>query len=79
MQVHTGRIHHMWELMDARVGLLMTTNLGGAVANNMVSKADSVLHLLVSAGQVGVAIVTIVYIVKKIKDLPRKKKDESTD
>lgn len=71
-----GRINAMWEVLDTRIGLLMTGNIGGAIANNLVSNVDAALHLLVAAGQVGVAIVTIWYIVKKIKNLPKKPRDE---
>lgn len=64
----------MWDMLDTRVGLLMTSNIGGVVANNFVAKAEPVLHLLVSAGQVAVAVVTVWYIVKKIRNLPKKNK-----
>lgn len=71
-----GRTITMWEMLDARIGLLATGNIAGAVANNLVANVDAVLHLLVAAGQVGVAIVTIWYIVKKIRNLPKKPRDE---
>lgn len=71
----------MWDqLLDIKVGALMTANLGAAVTNNLVANADSYLHLLVSAGQIGVAIVTIIYIIKKIRSLPKKiKKQDEQD
>lgn len=70
----------MWSnVLDTRVGLLMTTNIGGAVANNLVANVDSVMHLFVSAGQVGVAIVTILYIIKKIRNMPNKKDNDDSE
>lgn len=71
----TGRSISMWGLMDVRVAALATGNVGGAVANNLVANVDPIMHLLVAAGQVAVAIVTVIYIIKKIKSLPKKDKD----
>jgi len=53
------------------VGVLAMTNVASGVAKGFFENAEPILHFCIGLGQFGVAVVTIWYIVKKV----RSKKD----
>lgn len=59
-----------WESFN--VYLLATTNVGGVVAKGFFDNAEPILHFCIGLGQFGVAVVTIWYIVKKIRSKKEK-------
>ncbi len=55
---------------DVKVGVLSSANLAfaavrGGAEEFSVAKAESIAHLLLTVGQLGVAVVTIYYILRK--------------
>lgn len=55
------------------VSLLAASNLGLAGVSNFLDKTTQILHILMTLGQVGVAAVTIIYVIKKIRALRKPK------
>lgn len=49
------------------VGMLASANVAGSAVQNFLQGAEPILHFLIGVGQFGVAVVTIWYIVKKIR------------
>lgn len=49
------------------IGMLASANVAGSAMQNFLTNAEPVLHFLIGIGQLGVALVTIWYIVKKIR------------
>lgn len=57
------------------VGLLAASNIGTAVANaSWIESVQPYLSFAIGLGQVAVAVLTVWYIWKKIKNMPSKKK-----
>jgi len=50
----------------------ITANLSLGAIGNWASRIESVLNVLVPLGQLAVAIVTVIYIVKKIRNARKK-------
>jgi uncharacterized membrane protein YczE len=49
------------------VGMLASANVGASAVQSFLSGMEPALHFLIGLGQLGVAIVTILYIVKKLR------------
>lgn len=58
----------------SRVSILAAGNLALASVGNFLSHLTAILHIALTIGQVGVATVTIVYVLKQIKALRKPKK-----
>jgi hypothetical protein len=59
------------------VGFLASANVAGSAVQNFFQGMEPLLHFLIGLGQLGVAVVTIWYIWRKIK--ASKQKNEKTD
>ena len=64
---------------DDTVGFLAAANVGVAGVGKFIAESQSIAHLLLSVGQIAVAIATVYYIWRKaraIKGSSDKEKDE---
>lgn len=57
---------------DNKIGVALAGNLSLAGLSNWVANLGPMLHILLTAGQIGVAGVTIWYIVKKARQVGKK-------
>ena len=57
------------------VSVLASANGVGALMNKIFAGIEPMVHFLVSVGQIGVATVTVIYIVKKIRSMKKKEKE----
>jgi hypothetical protein len=64
----------MFDVIDLKVGVLATMNVAGVGVQNFLSNAEPVMHFLVAAGQIGVAVVTIIFVIAKLRRLRKKDK-----
>ena len=65
----------IFQIDDNHVGLLAAANLGIGAVSKWLSILTPVVGVLVSLGQVAVAVVTVIYITKKTKKLSQKDED----
>jgi len=56
------------------VGFLAAGNLMLSGAENFLSKAEPALHFLLSCGQIAVAVVTVIYILRKVQTVKTRKR-----
>jgi hypothetical protein len=68
---------HAQEL--GNVGLLAVANLTVGGVKEFFSGVEPFLHVLISFGQFAVAVVTVLYIVKKIRNMKDTHRDDPED
>lgn len=62
------------QMGENNIGMLAVGNSMFAVLQNYIARLEPTMHLLLTACQITVAVVTVLYVIKKMKALPKRRR-----